>query len=255
MGERVRQPLQQMACKLCAMGPICAAAPPTPGHPQASEIVARAHRVEAGELLCGAGAADSSLYAIRSGFLKASVSTPAGTPQAVEFLIRGDVAGLDQIDGHAATEVVALTRCTACEIPRSRIDALCARSAAVAGNLMALMSAAIARNQMWRAALTGFSASQKVAIFLLDLARRSGSGAQMQTELPLPMRRGDVGRYLGLRDETVSRALSALQARGVLAVSARLVRILNVAALQVLVQPEQALGQNRDARLDSALRR
>ena len=72
-------------------------------------------------------------------------------------------------------------------------------------------------------------------MFLLDIATRSGCSGQLQMELALPMRRGDIGCYLGLREETVRRSLSALQVRQIITVNARVVTILNATALQTLI--------------------
>jgi len=230
------QARQQMVCMLCAMGPICAAsgAQSVPGG--SSDVVTRTRQLKKGDMLCIAGAPQSGLYAVRSGAFKTSAPMLNGAQNVVDFLIRGDVIGLDCMSEAEATDVVALTRSTVCEIPVSRLDVLCSRSSAAMGCLRTLMSASIKRNQTWRVALASFSAAQKVAMFLVDMAKRSGTGELMQLELALPMRRSDIARYLGLRDETVSRALSALQDDGVIAVTARVVTILNVSALQALTE-------------------
>lgn len=230
------QARQQMVCMLCAMGPICAASGKQSATEASSDVVMRTRHLKKGDMLCVAGLPRSGLYAVRSGAFKTSAPLLNGAQNVVDFLIRGDVIGLDSVNEPAATDVVALTRSTVCELPLARLDALCSRSSVAMGYLRTLMSAAIKRNQTWRVALAGFSATQKVAMFLLDIASRSGNGKQMQLALTLPMRRSDIGRYLGLRDETVSRSLAVLQSSGAISVDARIVTICDPLALQAQLE-------------------
>jgi CRP/FNR family transcriptional regulator len=218
------------------MGPICATSRKQSAAEMASDVVLRTRHLKKGDMLCVAGVSQPRLYAVRSGAFKISAPMLNGAQNVVDFMIRGDVIGLDSVNEPAATDVVALTRSTVCELPVSRLDALCARSSTAMTQLRALMSASIRRNQTWRVALAGCTATQKVALFLLDIAKRSGNGEQMRLELSLPMRRSDIGRYLGLRDETVSRSLAALQNSGAISVSSRVVTIRDVAALQALIE-------------------
>lgn len=235
--ESKRQPRPQMACVLCAMGPACFLSRADETHGNAIPIVAAVHQIEKGKTLCAAGASQQALFAIRAGAFKACARLPGRQSHIVEFPMRGDVIGLESLGGEeSAADVVALTRSTVCEIPIQRINALCAQSSAVAVHLRALMSASIRRYQCWLAALADLSAMQKIAMFLIDLAKRGGRDEQLQTGLVLHMKRNDVANYLGLSYETVSRSFSALRASGIVSANARVLRILNLPALKQLMQ-------------------
>jgi CRP/FNR family transcriptional regulator len=203
---------RQVACTACAMHPLC--------HPlSAAEgwlaAVQTRRRLARGEKLFRAGAAQSALYAVRAGFLKACAPSGDGGRFIVRFLLPGDAAGLDAFaNGVHPTEAVALEDCQVCEIPRYRAEILAEGIPSLGAQLRKLIGGELARSQDHAALLTRHAASERVERFLLDLSRRWGERGYSRTAFRLPMRRQEIGEHLGLTMETVSRILSDFQAKG-----------------------------------------
>jgi len=214
---------RQVACTACAMHPLC--------HPlSAAEgwlaAVQTRRRLARGERLYRAGTAQSALYAVRAGFLKACAPSGDGGRFIVRFLLPGDAAGLDAFaTGLHPTEAVALEDCQVCEIPRYRAEILAEGIPSLGAQLRKLIGRELARSQEHAALLTRHAASERVARFLLDLSHRWGERGYSRTAFRLPMRRQEIGEHLGLTMETVSRILSDFQSRGWIALSRGAVEI------------------------------
>lgn len=205
---------RQVACAACAMHPLC--------HPlSAAEgwlaAVQTRRKLARGEKLYRAGAPQSSLYAVRAGFLKACAPNGEGGRFIVRFLLPGDAAGLDAFaTGTHPTEAVALEDSQVCEIPRYRAEILAEGIPSLGAQLRKLIGGELARSQEHGALLTRHAASDRVARFLVDMSRRWGERGYSRTSFRLPMRRQEIGEHLGLTMETVSRVLSDFQARGLI---------------------------------------
>jgi CRP/FNR family nitrogen fixation transcriptional regulator len=149
-----------------------------------------------------------------------------GRRQIVDFHFPGDVFGLESGDGHPFS-AEAVTDCKILGIKRSALASLAGRDTDVARQLWAMTAKELQRAQDHNMLLIK-SAQQRVAGFLLEMAKRSA----VRSEIELPMSRRDIGDYLGLTLETVSRTLSQLQKDGAIAVpSFRRVVLRNRAAL------------------------
>lgn len=203
---------RQVACTACAMHPLCYPLSAAEGWLNA---VQSRRRLARGERLYRAGSPQSSLYAVRAGFLKACAPGPDGGRFVVRFLLPGDAAGLDAFgSGVHPTEAVALEDCQVCEIPRQRAEILAEGIPAIGAQLRKLIGGELARSQEHASLLTRHAASDRVARFLLDLSRRWDERGYSPSAFRLPMRRQEIGEHLGLTMETVSRILSDFQARG-----------------------------------------
>ena len=188
-----------------------------------------------GERLFSPGEAQVSVYVVRSGALKTVSVSQDGDVCVLGFHVPGELVGLDALaTGAHVHEAVALSETHVCAIAYDALTSLTADSPALNRQLLQRVGQGALDSQTHVQVLLRRQAGGRIALFLLSLLQRyqRGSGARMQ--LTLPMSREDIGRYLGLALETVSRGLTRLQEDGVLKVSGRQVQVLDHAALERL---------------------
>ncbi len=222
-----------VACAACALRKFCFASVGADGVPTTQVPLVQRRRLRAGERLFTKGAPLQSLFAVRAGFLKTCAVLPNGEQRILGFHIMGDVLGLDAIaTGSHPTEAIALNGCEVCEIPTDRAERLMAGRHSVAVHFRQLLSEQIADAGERIVALGAMSARQRVAGFLLDLSERWGRRGYSPNEFDLCLTRKEIGSYLGLTFETVSRTLSFFASQEWIAVDGRHVRLRDHAALQ-----------------------
>ena len=199
------------------------------------ELVYSRRRVRRGEHLYRAGETFHALYAFRTGFFKSYVQSSDGRSHVTGFQMAGDVVGLDGIEnGQHSLDVVALEDGDVCVIPYAELEALAARTPALQKHLHRLMSREIVREQSQLLLLGTTRAQSRVAAFLLGLAQRFASRGYSGSEFNLRMTREEIGSYLGLKLETVSRIFSRLQARALISAQNRYVKVLDRAGLEAV---------------------
>jgi CRP/FNR family transcriptional regulator, anaerobic regulatory protein len=225
----------QVACSCCALRRFCA--PPGLGlDPAALPAEVRRRRLRPGEYLYSRGAPQSSLYAVRAGFLKSCAPLSGGRSQVLAFHIMGDLLGLDALaSGTHRSDAVALNACEVCEITLDQAERMMQERTALAAHMRSLLSGQVADALERMVALGTMSARQRVAGYILDLAGRWSGRGYSPNEFDLCMTRKEMGSYLGLTFETVSRMLSLFDAREWIAIDGRKVRIRDRAALQSLL--------------------
>ena len=193
-----------------------------------------------GESVFRSGDHFAALYAIRSGSCKVSVPTEDGREQVSGYHIMGDIMGFDGIgsDRHGG-QATALEDTEVCEIPFGRLEELCNRLPPLRHNLLQLLSRDLARDQNQLLVLGGMKAEVRVVAFLLDLSNRHRERGYSSTEFVLRMTRSEIGSYLGLELETVSRSLSHLQAEGLVKIRKKAIQLINLPALRALVNERE----------------
>lgn len=201
------------------------------------ELVYSRRRVRRGEHLYRAGDAFHALYAFRTGFFKSYLQSGDGRSHVTGFQMAGDVVGLDGIEsGQHSLDVIALEDADVCVIPYAELEVLAARTPALQKHLHRLMSREIVREQ-WQLLLLGtMRAESRVAAFLLSLAQRFASRGYSGSEFNLRMTREEIGSYLGLKLETVSRIFSRLQDRALISAQNRYVKVLDRAGLEAAAE-------------------
>lgn len=179
-----------------------------------------------GEVLFRNGAALQSLYAVHTGFMKTSVPHPDGGEQVTGFHMPGDLLGLDALgDGRHLCDAVALERGDVCEIPPQTLERLSHNIPSLQQHFHRILSREIVRDHHMMLLLANLRAEERLAAFLLNLSRRYAARGQSPTEFVLCMTRADIGSYLGLTLETVSRALSEMRTGKLIEVRTRHIRI------------------------------
>lgn len=190
-------------------------------------------RVRRGETLVHPGDTFRTLFAIRSGFFKSVHGMANGREQVTGFQLAGDILGLEGIGtGQHSSSVVALEDAEVCAMPFAQMEGLAREISPMQKHIHQLLGREMAHERSVMLLLGSMCAEERVASFLLDLLRRLHQRGLSASELVLRMSRADIGSYLGLKLETVSRTFSKLAAEGLLEVDKRHVRVVNAEALR-----------------------
>ena len=226
----------QIACSACSLRELCLPAGLEPGDLNLlDELVNRRRLVKRGTYLYRNDAPLQSLYAVRSGCLKTSVSHPDGREQVAGFHLPGDLVGLDAIgSGRHVCDAVALDDCEVCEMPLESLEALSRKIPSLQQHFHRILSREIVRDHGMMLLLGSMRAEERIAAFLISLSRRFAARGYSASEFLLRMTREEIGSYLGLKLETVSRTLKRMQGKAFIEVRHRHVRIINPDKLQAI---------------------
>jgi len=204
------------------------------------DIVQKRKRVKRGEQLFRNGDSFHSLYAIRTGFFKTSVSSTDGREQVTGFQMAGEIMGLDGIvSDHHTCDAVSLEDAEVCIMPFDRIEELSREINALQHHVHKMMSREIVREHGVMLLLGSMRAEERVAAFLLNLTQRLHARGFSQSELVLRMTREEIGSYLGLKLETVSRTFSKFMEDGIVEVKQKNLHIRDPEALKLIVNAGQ----------------
>jgi CRP/FNR family transcriptional regulator len=219
-------------CASCSMQPHCFPLGVRPS----DDAVSTRKRLYKGATLFRAGDPFTALYAIRSGSCKTVLLTEDGREQVSAYHIRGEYIGLDGVGaGIHNCEAIALEDSEICVMPFAHLEALARDSERMQQTIHRMLASEIARERNVMLMLGTMRAEQRLAAFLLDLSRRYHARGYSSTEFVLRMTREEIGSYLGLKLETVSRLFSHMHREGLLQVQGRVVKLLDLSALQGLV--------------------
>jgi CRP/FNR family transcriptional regulator len=227
----------KVACSNCNLRELCMPVGLTPVEiDRLDEVVASRRKVKRGGSLFRNGERFTSLYAIRTGFFKTCVTTEDGRDQVTGFQMAGEIIGLDGIvhDIHTCN-AIALEDAEVCVMPFDRIEELSREVNALQHHVHKIMSREIVRENGVMLLLGSMRAEERLAAFLLNLMQRLHSRGFSQSELVLRMTREEIGSYMGLKLETVSRTFSKFVEDGVIDVKQRQIRILDGEALRNIV--------------------
>lgn len=204
-------------------------------------------KLKKGELLYRVGDPFRALYAIRSGSTKTCEIAADGSVQITGFHLPGELLGIDAIcDDRHPCEVVALENSEVCELSFERLGTLAREIPELQHQLFRIMSREVQDEEAQLLMLGRMKAEERLAAFLLNFSRRYQRLGLAATELRLPMSRQDLGDYLGLALETVSRLFSRFQDEGLITVHGRFVNLVDSARLKAvtdqLARGERARG-------------
>jgi CRP/FNR family transcriptional regulator len=199
-------------------------------------IVASRRRVVRGECLFYTGDESRCLYAIRTGFFKTSLVAGDGREQVTGFFMAGELLGMEGFgDGSYRSSATALEDSDVCAMPHSRIEQTGREVFSLQRRLHSVFASEIVRGHGIMLLLASMSAEQRLAAFLLDLSGRFLRRGYSGSSFVLRMTRSEIGSYLGLELETVSRLFSAFHNDGLLGVQHRQVSILDIEGLERLL--------------------
>jgi CRP/FNR family transcriptional regulator len=227
----------KMACSHCNLRELCLPVGLSASEMQQMDEVSHQKRNYArGDYLYRSGSRFQSLFAIRSGSFKTQVLHEDGREQVTGFQMAGEIIGLDAIcSDHHPCDAVAMENSVVCELPFDKLEVLSRKMPSLQRHLHKIMSREIVRDQGIMLLLGSMRAEERLAVFLLNLSQRFAARGLPPERFLLRMSRQEIGSYLGMKLETVSRAFTQFQNSGLVRVKARSVELLDLHALRMLV--------------------
>jgi CRP/FNR family transcriptional regulator len=196
-------------------------------------IIQRSKPLQKGQHLYRESDHFQSIFAVRSGTLKAYRTTDDGREQVTGFFFPGEILGMDGISNNThASSAKALETAAVCEIPFASLERLSAGMPHLQRHFFQLMSREIAEDQQLITLLSKSSADARVATLVLSVSTRNARRKLSATQFRLSMSRVDIGNYLGLTVETVSRVFSRMQKLNLLHVENKEIEILDLDGLK-----------------------
>ncbi|MCZ2720310.1 fumarate/nitrate reduction transcriptional regulator Fnr [Marinomonas sp. 15G1-11] len=200
------------------------------------QIIERKKPLKKGEVLFHQGEEFSSVYAVRTGTLKTFNITNSGEEQITGFYCPSELVGLSGIDSNTyPVSAKALETTSVCEIPFSHLESLSSQIPSLKHQIFKVMSRKICDDQQMMVLLGKKNADEKVASLLMNLSSRFKRRGYSATSFRLAMSRGEIGNYLGLAVETVSRVMTRFQKSGLIHVDGKEIAIVNLPEMQKLV--------------------
>jgi len=230
----------KVACSSCNLRELCL--PMGLSHEEMNKldhVISTRKRVKRGAALFNTGDRFTSIYAVRSGFFKTCVTTADGRDQVTGFQMTGKITGLDRIvSDPPPCEPIALEDAEVCVMPFDQLEMLSREFNTLQHHVHKIMSREIVRDHGVMLLLGSMRAEERLAAFLLNLVQRLHARGFSQSELILRMTREEIGSYLGMKLETVSRTFSKFVDDGVIEVKQRYVKIMHTEALKRIVNPQ-----------------
>lgn len=206
------------------------------------ELVGARRKIKRQQHLYRAGDPFEAIYAIRIGWFKTHVVLEDGREQVTGFQMTGEMIGLDGISTEThSCNAIALEDSEVCVIAYNRLEELSREIEGLQHQFHKVMSREIVRDHGVMMLLGSMRAEERLAAFLLNLSQRFTARGFSAAEFHLRMTRDEIGSYLGLKLETVSRAFSKFQEEGLISVQQKHVRITDIEGLRKLIQHPAAM--------------
>ncbi len=240
------------ACSQCHLKELCLPHDLSAAEMQRLEaLVATRRKIKRGKHLYRSGDNFEALYAIKSGFFKTDIIMEDGRDQVTGFQMAGELLGMDGISIESHTcNAVALEDSDVCVIPFVQLEQLSREIRSLQHHFHKVMSREIVRDQSVMMLLGTMRAEERLAAFLLNLSQRFTARGYSAADFHLRTTREEIGSYLGLKLETVSRAFSRFQEDGLIIVQQKHVRILDIDGLRALLNhtPSPTSAASRKSR-------
>ncbi len=229
----------KIACSNCSLRDLCMPMGMNAEElARVDELVVKRPMIKRGRPLFHAGEKFTSLYAIRSGFFKTCVTSEDGRDQVTGFQMAGEIMGLDGVAGNQHTcDAIALEDSEVCVLPFGRMEEISREVKALQHHVHKIMSGEIVREHGVMQLLGSMKAEERLAAFLVNLVQRLHARGFSRSDFILRMTREEIGSYLGLTLETVSRTFSKFADDGIITVNQRHIHIRDADALQPIVNP------------------
>jgi CRP/FNR family transcriptional regulator, anaerobic regulatory protein len=228
--------LLRQSCAKCSLQTLCLpAAIGIEDMNRLDRIVQNRRPMKTGDHLYHAGQQLHALYVAREGAFKTTVIDEQGLSQVIGFHLPGELIGLDALgSGAHGCDAQALTQANVCEVPLPQLEAIAAQVPGLQHQLLRVIGQSINRDHHHLEMLGLKTAHERMAVFLHGLTERYHALGRPSDLLVLPMSRQDIGSYLGLVIETVSRTLNKMQEDGLIHVHGRQIKILNMKKLAAM---------------------
>jgi CRP/FNR family transcriptional regulator len=231
-------PTFQTACSQCNLQELCLPVGLSEAELALVDHLANEKRkIPRGEAIFRSGDPFTAIYAVKLGFFKTEILAEDGRHQVTSFYMPGEVLGMDGISAETHhCDAIALEDSEVCLIPFHELEKMSFKVPTLQHHLHRVMSREIVRDQSMLMMLGAMRAEQRVIAFLLNLSQRYAARGYATTEFNLRMTREEIGSYLGLKLETVSRTFSHLQEEGLLLVEKKNISLLDIAKLKKMLQ-------------------
>ena len=227
-----------VSCADCSLSSGCM--PPGMSEQQLAkfdQIVQRNEPLRKGEHLFREGDSFNSIYTLRSGTIKTYSLSEDGETKVCGFHFPGEIFGVGGISTNShANSAKTLERSAVCKIPFSALEALSRKTPALQHHFFRLMSQEIQFEQGMLALISKKTAEERVSTFLVNISARKAKVGLSETSFRLPIARFDIGNFLGMAPETVSRAFTRLQKQHVISVEGQQVEICNPQLLSAIAK-------------------
>ncbi len=227
----------KVACSECSLRELCL--PYGLSEPELERIdklVGTRRKVKRHTSLYRHGDPFEAIYAIRIGFFKTDVLLDDGRTQVTGFLMAGEMLGMDGISTERhSCNAIALEDSDVCVIPFAKLEEVARDVVALQHNFHKVMSREIVRDHGLMTLLGTMRAEERLAAFLLNMSQRFTARGYSPQDFHLRMTREEIGSYLGLKLETVSRTFSKFQEDGYISVQQKHIRILDIPGLRKLL--------------------
>ena len=222
----------QVHCKDCSLAPLCLPLSLDLQDMDALDaIVKRGRPLKKGDFLFRQGDPFGPLFAVRSGAVRTFTLSDSGQEQITGFHLPSEVVGLCALDSdHYPVSAVALETTSVCEIPFERLEDLATQLPQLRRQVLRMMSREIRDDQQMMLLLSKKNADERIATFLVNLSARFSARGYSPNQFRLSMSRNDIGNFLGLAVETVSRVFTRFQQLGLINADGKEVQI---------IEPEQ----------------
>lgn len=234
-----------VSCGDCRLGELCLpialdAAEIT----RLDEIVKRGRPLKKGDYLYRQGDEFKAIYAIRAGSFKCfKTAWEDGEELVTGLYLPGEIVGMDGISSNQHdSSAIALETGSVCEIPFSQLESLSTKIPSLQGRFFRLMGQEIAKDQQMLTLLSSNSAEERLAALLLSISSRNARRNLSATQFRLPVTRAEIGSYLGLTLETVSRIFSRLQKQDIIEVDNKELKICKMEELKKIARVKDANG-------------
>jgi CRP/FNR family transcriptional regulator, anaerobic regulatory protein len=231
--EATSQALPKISCQQCSISQLCLPVSLAEAEVEhLDSIIKRNRPLQRGEHLFRAGQNLQALYAIRTGSLKTYTISPEGEEQITGFHLAGEVVGLDAVYNQSHPSfAMALETTMVCELPYEQLEELSGTIPGLRQQLLRVMSREILEDQELLLLLNKKNAEEKLAAFLVNLSARYARRGRSAQRFLLPMTRSDIGNYLGLTIETISRLFTRYQKAELINAQGKEITLLNIQSL------------------------
>ena len=228
--------IQPSNCHNCRMSALCLPlALDSSSLDRLDKVIERGRPIHKNKSIFHGGDPFRAVYAIRSGAVKSFCISDDGSEQVTGFYLPGEIFGWDGIDNNTHSNTATTLETTAlCEIPFARFEEISRTMPILQKHFMRLMAKELTSDQELIGLLAKSSAEERVASLLLSLSSRLKRQHLSATQFRLPMSRADIGNYLGLTVETVSRVFSRFQSFDLILCDKKEIEIINLNGLSAL---------------------
>jgi CRP/FNR family transcriptional regulator len=178
-------------------------------------VLASIVRFKKGEKIYSEGQRINAVFNIITGVVKAYTTARDGSEQITAFLFSDDLFGLSE-EGRFANSTKAITPVTAYRLPVSALLSRLSKDASLEFHVICKLCHELRQTQRHALLAARKRALPKVAMFLQLLEQIQAARGERSTEIYLPMNRSDIGEYVGMSLEAVSRAFRSLTTRGII---------------------------------------